>query len=87
MSNKLDSKQDKIDFIIYELKRLKGLEFISNKEIEAMNYACLILRNHKKRLKDTPVNIKKQYITNCPVNKVCQGCYRQYVCIQESISR
>ena len=61
MKNRLETKSQKIDYIISELKRLNGLEFLSKDEISAMNYACMILRNHKKKLKEDIV-IGKQYI-------------------------
>ena len=46
----LSTKQKKLSYIINELKRLQGLEFISKDEISAMNYACSILRNYAKKL-------------------------------------
>ena len=54
--SKLETKSQKIDYIISELKRLNGLEFLSKDEISAMNYACTILRNHKNKLN---IKIKK----------------------------
>ena len=81
--SRLETKSQKINYIISELKRLDGLEFISKDEISAMNYACRILRNYQKNLKEE-VNIStKQYIINCPVNKVCIGCYRESVCKED----
>lgn len=83
MVNKLETKSQKIDYIISELKRLDGLEFISKDEISAMNYACRILRNYKKKLNESEITLDKQYIANCPVNKSCFGCYREIVCKED----
>lgn len=86
MRKRIETKQEKLEFIIRELKRLKGLEFIDDDEVSAVNYACLILRNRIKELdkiepyKET--NVK--YIKNCKVSKSCNACYRKYVCMQES---
>lgn len=87
MRKRIETKQEKLEFIIRELKRLKGLEFIYDDEVGAMNYACLILRNRIKELDklEKPKEVPTKYIKDCPVNKVCSGCYRQYVCMQDSI--
>ena len=84
-NDKLETGSQKLDYIINELKRLKGLEFISKEEIAAMNYACKILDSHKHKLKDRTVKKSTQYITNCPVNSRCEKCYREIVCKNESL--
>lgn len=82
MKNTYITKQDKLLFILEKLDKLKGLEFIDDDEIKAVNYASTILRNKIKELdkkqSSTPKN--KQYIENCPVCNDCNKCYRNIIC-------
>ena len=48
--SKLDTKQEKLQYVIDELRHLKGLEFIYPNEIKAANYAINILARHIKKL-------------------------------------
>ena len=50
MRKRIETKQDKLNFIMKKLEWLKGLEFIDDDEISAVNYANLILRNRIKEL-------------------------------------
>ena len=50
MKRQIESRQEKLDFIINKLNWLKGLEFIDKDEIAAVNYANLILRRMKNKL-------------------------------------
>lgn len=50
MKEKQMNKIEQIDFILNKLEHLKGLEFVSTKEIKACNYAKLILNRHKQKL-------------------------------------
>ena len=45
MKRVLETKEAKIEFIIYKLEWLKGLEFIGKDEISACNLAIRRLRN------------------------------------------
>ena len=47
--SKLDTKQEKLQYVIDELRHLKGLEFIYPNEIKAANYAINILARHIKK--------------------------------------
>lgn len=81
MKINLSTKQEKLNFIIKELKRLQGLEFINKEEVDAMNYACLILRNYIKKIdKELPMTKKDKFINNCNVSENCNNCYRLIVC-------
>ena len=81
----MDTKQEKLEFIVKKLTWLKGLEFIDDDEINAVNYANMILRNKVTALnkKEVAKDVNEKYIKDCPVNKTCAGCYRQCVCEQE----
>lgn len=50
MRDKIETKVEKISYILKELEHLKHLEFCFPDEIAACNYAMLLLRRHKKKL-------------------------------------
>lgn len=50
MKRRIETKIEKIDYMLKELEHLKRLEFCYTDEIAACNYAMLLLRRHKKKL-------------------------------------
>lgn len=48
--HKLETKQQKIEYIMNNLEHLKGLEFIYPDEVKACNYAKRILRDYMKKI-------------------------------------
>ena len=60
----MESRQEKLDFVINKLNKLKGLEFIDGNEIASVNYANMILRRTKAKLDKSEV-LKEKGVIKC----------------------